>query len=186
MCMRLSCSLAALAILALSSIGATPAGAAERTFTAKLEPNKAILPGDVKARGAATFRLSADGKTLQYKVDVFGIGGVSQIHIHLGADATTPEGEHYHLPPSPEDHGHTVAFLLNFQPKGIPGNGTVAQGTITAKDLSGPGRRQPLKFLVDHMAKGWSYVNVHIFQDFGQGRKFCCPTGLMGVIWADE
>lgn len=183
---RISSGVAALAGLVLMAIAATPTGAAERTFTAKLQPNKAVLPGDVKARGAVKLRLSADGKTLQYKVDVFGIEGVSQIHIHLGADATTPEGEHYHLPPSPEDHGHTVAFLLNFQPKGISGNGTVAQGTITAKDLSGPGRRQPLQFLVDHMEKGWSYVNVHIFQDFGQGRKFCCPTGLIGVIWPDE
>jgi len=183
---RITGSIAAAGILVLSAIAATPAGAAERTFTAKLEPNRAVLPGDVKARGTATFHLSADGKTLRYKVDVFGIDGVSQIHIHLGADATTPEGQHYHLPPSPEDHGHTVAFLLNFSPKGVPGNGTVAEGTLTAKDLSGPGRRQPMSFLTDHMAKGWSYVNVHIFQDFGQGRKFCCPTGLLGVIHPDE
>ena len=183
---RISSVVAALAILALFSFDATAAGAAERTFTAKLEPNKAVLPGDVKARGTATFRLSADGKSLRYKVDVFGLEGVSQIHIHLGADAVTPHGEHYHLPPSPEDHGHTVAFLLNFQPKGLPGNGTVAQGTLTAKDLSGPGRRQPLGFLIEHMEKRWSYVNIHIFQDFGQGRKFCCPTGLIGVIGPDE
>lgn len=186
MCMRISCSIAALAMLVLSSFGATPAGAAERTFTVNLEPNRAIFPGDIKAGGTVKFRLSADGKTISYKVDVFGIEGVSQIHVHMGGDATTPEGEHYHLPPNPEDHGHTVAFLLNFQPKGIPGNGTVAQGTIAAKDLSGPARGQPLKFLIDHMEKGWSYVNVHVFQDFGQNRKFCCPTGLMGVVLPDE
>jgi len=182
MFMRIWRGLAVLAGLVLFTAAAVPAGAAERTFVAKLEPNQAVLPGDVKARGTATFRLSADGKTLRYKVEVFGIDAVSQIHVHLGADATTPEGVHYHLPPSPEDHGHTVAFLMNFAPKGIAGNGTVAEGTLTAKDLAGPGRSQPLSFLLDHMEKGWTYVNVHIFQDFGQGRKFCCPTGLLGVI----
>lgn len=186
MFMRISGGLAALGVLVLSAAASVPAGAAERTFSAKLEPNRAILPGDVKARGTATFRLSADGKTLQYKVNVFSVDSVSQIHVHLGADATTPEGEHYHLPPSPDDHGHTVAFLLNFAPKGVKGDGTVAQGTLNAKDLAGPGRRQPLKFLIDHMDKGWSYVNVHIFQDYGQGRKYCCPAGLTGIIWPDE
>ena len=177
---RIKGGIAVSGILLLSLV--LPATAAERVFVAKLEPNRAILPGDVKANGVATFRLSSDGRTVKYKVDVFGIEAVSQIHIHLGADATTPEGEHYHLPPG-EDHGRTVAFLLNFSPKGIKGNGTVTEGTLTAADLSGPLRKQPMKSLVDHMTKGWSYVNIHIFQDYGSGRKYCCPAGLQGIIW---
>ncbi len=183
---RMSGGFTVLGILVLAAFATAPARAAERTYTAKLEPNQAVLPGEVKARGTAKFTLSNDGKTLHYKVDVFGLDAITQIHIHLGADAVTPHGEHYHLPPTPEDHGHTVAFLMNFVPKGVAGNGTVAQGTLTAKDLSGPGRRQPMSFLTEHMDKRWSYVNVHIFQDFGQGKKFCCPTGLIGVIGPDE
>lgn len=183
---RISGGLVSLAVLILWAVVATPAGAAERTFAAVLEPNRSILPAEVKARGTATFRLSSDGKSLTYKVDVTGIDAVSQIHIHLGADASTPDRGHYHLPPGPDDHGATVAFLLNFQPKGVKGNGTVTQGKLTAADLSGPARRQGMTYLVEHLEKGFSYVNVHIFQDFGGGRKYCCPNGLQGVIWPSE
>ena len=45
---------------------------------------------------------------------------------------------------------------------------------------------QAVQELVDHMNKGWAYVNVHIFQDYGQGRRFCCPGGVRGVIWPDN
>ncbi len=183
---RMSGGLAVLGILVLSAFAGGAAKADGRTFTAKLEPNRAILPGETKARGIAKFWLSGDGKTLDYKVDVFGIEAISQIHVHLGADATTPEGQHYHLPPTPDQHGHTVAFLVNFAAKGIKGNGTVAQGKLTAADLAGPGRNQPMNYLTDHMTKGWAYVNIHIFQDYGQGRRYCCPTGLIGAIVPDE
>lgn len=182
---HISGGLAVMGILILSAWAAAPALAEGRSFKAKLEPNRAILPGKTKARGTAKFRLSADGRTLHYQVDAFDVDAVSQIHIHLGEDATTPEGVHYHLPPD-EGHGHTIAFLLNFAPKGIEANGTVAQGKITAADLSGPFRGQPLQILVDHMNKGWTYVNVHIFQDYGQGRRYCCPTGVIGIILPDE
>ena len=181
----ISGSLAILAILALSAWAAAPAMAGARSFTAKLEPNRAILPGKTKASGTAKFRLSADGRTLHYKVDVLGLDAVSQIHVHLGADATTPEGEHYHVPLQ-EAHGHTVAFLLNFVADGVEGNGTVAQGTLTAADLSGPLRGEPLQALLDHMNKGWAYVNVHIFQDYGQSRRYCCPSGVRGAIRPGE
>lgn len=182
---RISGSLAILAILTLSAWAAAPAMAGARSFTAKLEPNRAILPGKTKASGTAKFRLSEDGRTLHYKVDVFGLDAVSQIHVHLGAEATTPEGEHYHVPPS-DGHGHTVGFLLNFSPDGVAGKGTVAQGALTAADLSGPLRGQKLKALVDHMDKGWAYVNVHIFQDYGQSRRYCCPSGVRGAIRPGE
>jgi hypothetical protein len=182
---RVSGGLAVLGILILSAWAAAPALADAGSFTARLEPNRAIFPGKTKARGTAKFRLSADGRTLHYKMDVFDLDAVWQIHVHLGAGATTPEGEHYHLPPD-EGHGHTVVFLLNFVAGGIEAKGTVAQGTFTAADLSGPFRGQPLQELVDHMNKGWAYVNVHIFQDYGQGRRYCCPSGVRGIILPGE
>jgi len=172
---RVSGGLAVLGILIVSAWAAKPAIAGGRSFTAKLEPNRAILPDETKARGMAKFRLSADGRTLHYKVDVF----------DLDADATTPEGEHYHLPPD-KGHGRITVYLLKYTRNGIEANGTVAQGALTAADLTGQLRGQPLKLLVDHMNKGWSYVNVHIFHDFGQGNRYCCPGGVRGVIWPDE
>lgn len=176
-----SVAVVAVAILALSGAGDAAAGS---TFAAALKPNRAIFPGETAARGTAKFWLSDDGRTLRYQVDAFDVGTVSQIHIHLGAVATTPEGEHYHLPPE-EDHGETVGFLLNFSPESHVGNGTVAEGVLTAADLIGSLKGQPLKVLLDHMARGWAYVNVHVVQDYGQGRRFCCPTGVRGAIRPD-
>jgi hypothetical protein len=181
---RVSGGLAVLGILIVSAWAATPAIAGARSFTAKLEPNRAILPGETKARGTAKFRLSADGRTLDYQVDVFDLDAVSQIHIHLGADATTPEGEHYHLPPD-KGHGPIAVYLLKYTRGGIEAKGIVAQGAFTAADLAGQLRGQSLQILVDHMNKGWSYVNVHIFHEFAQGNRYCCPSGVRGVILPD-
>jgi len=177
-------ALAIAALVSLAAMGGAGDVAAETNFTTVLKPNRAIFPSESSARGTATLRLSGDGRTLYFQVDAFDVGTISQIHIHLGEVATTPEGEHYHRPPE-EGHGGTVGFLLNFSPNGYVGNGTVAKGTLTATDLLGPLKGQPMKVLEDHLRKGWAYVNVHIVQEFGQGRQFCCPTGLRGVLQPD-
>lgn len=176
-----------LAVVALSVLAALAGArdvAAQPAFTATLKPNQAIFPGDTAARGTAKFRLSGDGRTLHYQVDAFDVGAVSQIHIHLGTVATTLEGEHYHLPPE-LGHGETVGFLLDFSPDGPIANGTVAKGKLTAADLMGSLKGQSMKILVDHIRRGWAYVNVHIVQELGQGRRFCCPTGVRGVLRQD-
>jgi len=178
-----SVGLAVVALAALALVGARDV-AAEPTFTATLKPNRAVFPGETAARGTAKLWTSADGKTLHYRVDAFEVGIVSQIHIHLGLVATTPEGEHYHLPPE-EGHGETVGFLLNFTPEGTVANGTVTEGTLSAADLIGSLKGQPMTMLLDHIRKGWAYVNVHVVQDFGGGRRFCCPTGVRGVLQQD-
>lgn len=176
--------LAVIALCGLAVLAGAREAAAEPAFTATLMPNKAVFPGKTSARGKAKLRLSADGRALHYEVDVFDVGTVSQIHIHLGEVGTTPEGEHFHLLPQ-DGHGETVGFLLNYTPEGRTANGTVAKGTLTAADLMGTLKGQPLKVLVDHMRKEWAYVNVHIVQKFDKGRRFCCPSGVRGFVRQD-
>jgi len=182
---HLSGALIAVALFSLAAMAGAGDVAAEPTFTIALKPNRAIFPGETAARGKATLWLSDDGRTLNYQVEAFDVGAISQIHVHLGQSASTPEGEHYHLPPE-HGHGETVVFLLDFSPNRPIGNGTVAKGALTAADLLGTLKGQPMKVLVDHMRNGWAYVNVHIVQEFGQGRQFCCPTGLRGVLQPDQ
>lgn len=168
-------------ILALSAF---QAGAAERTYTAKLTPNLNVFSADAPASGVAKLKLSADGKTLHYKVEAFGIGLVSQAHLHLGRVATTLEGRHSHLPLE-RGYGPTVANLLDFIPVGLKSGGTVAEGVLNAADLSGELRNYPLSTLAGHLDRGWVYVNVHIFDERKPGQRICCPSGVNGTIWPD-
>ena len=99
------------------------------------------------AHSQATFKLSADGKSLSYKLNVSRIDGVRFAHIHLGARGA---------------NGPVVAFLL---PAQIPSTGAVsgrlATSTITAADLTGPLAGRPLSELVAAMERGGAYTNVH-------------------------
>lgn len=174
-------SLGVVLILVLSAF---QAGAAERTYTADLKPNLNVFPADTSASGVVRLKLSADGKALSYKVEAFGIGMVSQAHLHVGAVATTLEGQHTHLPPE-RGPGQIVANLLDFVPAGLNSGGIVAEGVLTAAGLSGPLRNYPLSALVDHLDRGWVYVNVHIFDERKRGQRVCCPGGVSGAIWQD-
>jgi hypothetical protein len=108
------------------------------------------------------------------------VAAVTEAHIHLGRAARTLEGVHYHLRPE-AGRGPVVAILMRFKPKGVTVKGVLASGTITAADLTGPLKNEPMEGLIDHMAKGWAYVNVHVLQDLGNGNVFCCPDGPRGA-----
>ena len=169
-----------LAALTLSALAAGPLAAQERDFIAQLMPVKGILPADSPARGTATFQLSTDGARIEYEVTAFGLEGVTQIHIHVGEDATTMDGKHYHLSPD-EKAGPVAVFLLHHIPGGITAKGRLAKGAFTAADLRGPFKGQPMATFVDHIDQGATYVNIHISEHIGKG---CCPSGLRGIIEA--
>jgi hypothetical protein len=109
---------------------------------------------DSRAQGQATFRLSADGESLHYRLTVANIENVTQAHIHMGpADGTGP----------------VVAWLYPDGPPSvlIPGRsqGVIGEGTITADDLVGPLAGMELSDLIDAIAAGNTYVNVHTSQN---------------------
>ena len=101
----------------------------------------------------AQFRLSDDGSSLSYKLNVANIENVTQSHIHMA-----PAGV----------NGPIVAWLYPSAPPAqlIPGrsSGTLGEGTITAANLTGPLAGQPLSALVNAINAGNAYVNVHTSQ----------------------
>ena len=137
-----------LVAVALVGVGATTAVATSGNFRTHLSGDEefpeAVVTG---AQGQATFKLSADGESLSYKLNVANIEDVLQAHIHVGA---------------PESNGPIVAFLFGLVPDpGVDVNGTLASGSIDAGDLIGPLVGQSLEDLVEVIEAGGAYVNVH-------------------------
>src|SRR6476646_8938753 len=118
-------SLALLTMLSASGILVTSSFAqGEQKFTAKMTGKEEVPPKDTKATGNAEFTLSADGKTMSYKVDVMNMDKVTMAHIHQGKVG---------------ENGPPVVWLFNStsNPTG-PKNGTLSQGSFTSNDLVGP------------------------------------------------
>ena len=152
----LGIAIAALALAALVSVSSgtlvTPSHAqGEQKFTAKMTGKDEVPPHDTKATGTAEFTLSADGKTMSYKVDVMNIDKVTVAHIHQG---------------KPGENGPPVVWLFNSSsnPTG-PMNGKLSEGKITSSDLVGPLKGKQISDLVKLINDGNAYANVHTQQN---------------------
>jgi hypothetical protein len=112
-----------------------------------------VPPNASRAQAQANLKLSADGESLSYKLNVANIENVTQAHIHMAPSGT---------------NGAIVAWLYPSAPPSqlIPGrsSGTLGEGTLTAASLVGPLAGQPLSALVDAIDSGNAYVNVHTSQ----------------------
>ncbi len=125
-------------------------------FKTKLSGSQEVPPVgvviDTQAKGKAEFKLSKDGTSLHYKLNVSKIDNVFMAHIHLG-----PAGS----------NGPIVVWLFPGTAP-VPGplgagrfNGQIAEGDITAADFVGPLAGQPMSALLDAIQTGNAYVNVH-------------------------
>ncbi|BCS52951.1 CHRD domain-containing protein [Geobacter sp. SVR] len=134
--------LAVLAIFVSVSVGM----AAEKTFKAKLAGRESVPTVQTKASGDAEFKLSKDGKQLDYKLTVKDIENVTAAHIHLGK-----KGE----------NGPPVAGIFAGPKKTGKFKGVLAEGVITDKDLMGDFQGKGLDALVKEIKAGNTFVNVH-------------------------
>lgn len=123
---------------------------AVHNFRAHLSGSAEVPAVDTRARGQAVFQLSPDGMSLSYRLIVANIEDVLMSHIHMA-----PAGQ----------NGGVVAWLY---PSGPPPqliegrfSGVLAEGTITADDLTGALEGMPFSALVEAMQAGNTYVNVH-------------------------
>ncbi len=137
------------AVLFLGSAGVAEA-IGGRNFNAHLSGGEEVPPVETLATGQAIFQLSKSGDELSYKLIVANIQDVTQSHIHLA-----PAGA----------NGGVVAWLYPSEPPAvlIPGkfNGVLAEGTITAADLTGSLAGMDLSDLIAEIEAGNAYVNVH-------------------------
>lgn len=128
-------------------LAATAGPAFGKTFaTGGMSGAEEVPAHDTKARGNALFELSASGTTLSYKLIVANIENVVGAHIHLA-----PKGV----------NGPVVLLLYSAAPGGGRADGVIAEGTVTAANLSGPLAGQPLSALIAAIRAGNAYVNVH-------------------------
>jgi hypothetical protein len=141
----ISLSLALIAVLLLASAALANGN---RNYTASLKGENEVPAVETNAQGQAIFHLSKDGTELSYKLIVANIENVTMAHIHLA-----PAG------------GAVVAWLYPAgpPPQLIEGrfSGILAEGTITADDLVGPLAGQTFDDLLEAIAAGDTYVNVH-------------------------
>ncbi len=126
------------------------AGAADQVYTAALDGGSEVPKVDSKATADATFTVSADGKKIEYTLNVRELSDITMAHIHLGKAGK---------------NGPVVARLYpaSGASKLIKGqdNGDLAKGEITAASLMGPEKGKALSVLVKAIQDGDAYVNVH-------------------------
>ena len=124
--------------------------AAAANFRTHLSGDNEVPVRVTLAKGQAIFQFNKDGDELSYKLIASNIENIFQAHIHLG-----PAGS----------NGPIVAWLYPAQPPAVPipgrHDGVLAEGVITAANLTGPLAGQPLSALLDAMLAGNTYVNVH-------------------------
>ena len=123
---------------------------AEQKFTAKLTGKDEVPPKNTKATGTAEFNVTANGKTMIYKVNVMNMDKVTQAHIHSGKQGV---------------NGPPVVWLYNSSKASGPMNGMLSQGNITSSDLVGPLKGKQISDLVKLINDGQAYVNVHTETD---------------------
>jgi hypothetical protein len=141
------------ALIAMLSVVATSAASPPRNFVTPMSGAEEVPARDTHGRGAGIFQLSADGQSMSYRLIASNIENVFMAHIHVGpADGTGP----------------IVVWLA---PSTTPGvtlplgggrhDGVLATGTFTAANFTGPLAGASMDDLVQILASGGAYVNVH-------------------------
>jgi hypothetical protein len=145
--MMLKLRLSTLLLVALLAVAGPAAADNTRNFVAHLSGGQEVPTVNTQAQGQAIFHLGGAGSELNFKLNVANIENVVAAHIHLGAAGA---------------NGPVVAFLYGPAPAGGGrADGVLAEGTITAANLTGPLAGQPLSALIAAMAAGNTYANVH-------------------------
>ena len=133
--------------LVLTSLAPTTVFA-NHEFATNMTGQQEVPPIDTQAVGEAILVQDLPlNKTMHYFVNVTGIQGVTQGHIH-----SAPEGE----------NGPIVVTLFSFD---SPQNEALQNSNFTASKLEGPMQGKPMSDLIAAMNNGSTYINVHTEQN---------------------
>ncbi|PKQ43832.1 CHRD domain protein [Confluentibacter flavum] len=120
-------------------------------FTTHLSGDNEVPARDTNATGEVIVRISKDELSIHFKLIVANV-------------QTNITGSHFHMGPAGVNAG-VVVNLLNISDSppntSAPVNGVLAEGTITASNLSGALSGMPLSDLISAIKAGNIYVNVH-------------------------
>lgn len=121
---------------------------ANHEFATNMTGQEEVPPVDTRAVGEAILVQDLPlNQTIHYFINVTGIQGATQGHIHSGA-----QGE----------NGPVVVTLFKFD---SPQNIVLQNGTFTANNLEGPMKGKTIPDLIAAMKNGSTYVNVHTEQN---------------------
>ncbi|HET7204312.1 MAG TPA: CHRD domain-containing protein [Steroidobacteraceae bacterium] len=138
--------LAVAVALACFAVGAR----AGTVFTASMDgAQNQPEPLKTDATGTVELKVSADGKSVEYKVSVNKLLNAAAADIHLG-----PPIQNGPLVVKLWPHDSGAAKKGEF-------SGVLAEGRFDAGDLIGPMTGAPLADLIEELAAGNAYVNVH-------------------------
>ncbi|GIP40126.1 CHRD domain-containing protein [Paenibacillus sp. J31TS4] len=116
-----------------------------KRFGAFLVGQEVVPPVQTLATGKVVLRVSRDGKKIFFRLVVRNIRKMTKAHIHLGRLG---------------QNGPIVATLFGPSKFGISVKHGVVEGTLTAKDLTGPLKGKTIQALVTQIEKGNAYVDV--------------------------
>jgi hypothetical protein len=117
-------------------------------FVTNMTGQEEVPPVNTQAVGEAILTQDLPlNQTMHYFVNVTGIQGVTQGHIHSGA-----EGE----------NGPIVVTLFNFD---SPQNEVLQYSNFTASNLEGPMQEKTMQDLIAAMKNNSTYINVHTEQN---------------------
>ena len=148
-------------LLGLFAIGLVGVGVAaaglDGNWSVHANGGQEVPARDTRGQAQAIFHLSNNGSSLEYKLIAANIENVFMAHIHM-----VPTG------PAPGVNGPIVVWLYPSTAVGVQAplgggriQGVIAQGTITADNLTGPLAGHSLEDLLAAMRNGQAYVNLH-------------------------
>ena len=144
--------IAAAFVLGLVAVGIAVAGV-NRNWSTHANGSMEVPVRDSQGQAQAIFHLADDGNSLDFKLIVSNIEGVTQSHIHCG---------------HPGENGPIVVFLYGFNAAGVAPHGVLNEGTATDANVIArpstaicPGGVADLDDVVEKLNNGGAYVNVH-------------------------
>jgi hypothetical protein len=146
MVLAMTVAMAGIAVVSTSS--APSMVFANHEFATNMTGQEEVPPVDTQAVGEAILVQDLPlNQTIHYFINVTGTEGVTQGHIHSGADG---------------ENGPIVVTLLNFE---SPQSAVLENGTFTESNLEGPMQGKTIPDLIAAMKNGSTYVNVHTEQN---------------------
>jgi hypothetical protein len=123
---------------------------ADPRFTASMDGAQDLPePIQTEATGQVELNVSADGKSIAYRITVDKLQNAAAADVHLG-----PPTQNGPLVVKLWPHGSAAAKKGSF-------SGVLAEGKFSADDLIGPMTGAPLSDLIEELKAGNVYVNVH-------------------------